>query len=266
MFQGDEDYGTIIPRREIPKWFTHRSAEASLKIKVPSDLCDKLMGIVVCAVFVLRQHHPIDQLHCKYLNWNRVTHELWCHVNANKCENSCSVGSCFSEEFGKIESYHLFLRYYPSAFFDEAWKEASSKSRANGSSEIEIIFETRGPGLEVTKCGAELVFGQDIEDPNHTMAGCCSCSITRYEDDFDNSTNDTKIKRSLDDYYGDGDGDGAGPSGEGTSKSNDVDVPHPKRIRLPNLIERFILRFGSWFGNSRTQGQGDSDCEEEESQ
>jgi hypothetical protein len=105
--------------------------------------------------------------------------------------------------------------------------------------------------LEVTKCGAHLVYEEDL---NQTMGGC---SITPYEDDVDDSAKDNIIKQSRDDYDGD---ELAGPL-----NSNDVDVPHPKRIQLPNLIERFIPRLGNWIGNSSTQGQlGNSDCEEEE--
>ena len=44
-----------------------------------------------------------------------------------------------------------------------------------------------------------------------------------------------------------------------------VDVPRPKRIQLPNLIERFIPRLGNWIENLSTQGQGNTDCEKEES-
>uniref|UniRef100_A0A2N9ILY7 Uncharacterized protein n=1 Tax=Fagus sylvatica TaxID=28930 RepID=A0A2N9ILY7_FAGSY len=128
-----------------------------------------------------------------------------------------------------------------------ACKEALSRSDANGF--IQINFKTKGPGLEVTKCGAHLVYNG-------------RCVINPYEDDLDNSAEDTKIEQSRDDYVGD---ELAGFSGEaGTSKSNDVDVPHPKRILFPNLIERLVLCFGNWIGNLCTQGQGDSDCEEEE--
>nr|POE83437.1 hypothetical protein CFP56_45015 [Quercus suber] len=60
------------------------------------------------------------------------------------------------------------------------------------------------------------------------------CNITPYEDDLNDSTKDTKIKRSRDDF----DGDEAGPSGEATNR--EVEIQHSKRIWLPNLIERFI--------------------------
>ena len=91
-------------------------------------------------------------------------------------------------------------------------------------------------------------------------AGSSRCSITPYKDDLDDSTKDTKIKCSRDDF----DGDEAGPSEEATNR--EVDIQHSKRIRLHNLIERFIPQLGNWIGNSSTQEEGDSDYEEEKSQ
>uniref|UniRef100_A0A2N9HD22 ADP-ribosyl cyclase/cyclic ADP-ribose hydrolase n=1 Tax=Fagus sylvatica TaxID=28930 RepID=A0A2N9HD22_FAGSY len=207
QFQEDSFDDVIIPGSEIPIWFSHQSVGSSVNLPVPSDfLCNTSTGFVVCAVFVLREHHPFDQL------------------------PRLGIGDC------------IF-----SLKFNEACKEALSRSDANGF--IQINFKTKGPGLEVTKCGAHLVYNG-------------RCVITPYEDDLDDSAKDTKIQQSRDDYVGD---ELAGFSGEaGTSKSNDVDVPHPKRILFPNLIERLVLCFGNWIGNLCTQGQGDSDCEEEE--
>ena len=80
--------------------------------------------------------------------------------------------------------------------------------------------------MEFTKCGARLVYEQDIEDLKQ-MARGNNCN-TPYKDDLDNSAEDTKVKLSRDES----DGDGAGPSGQGTS--NGTDIPDPKRIQLPN--------------------------------
>ena len=251
MFQGDEPiYRIIIPGREIPKWFRHQSVGTSMNLQVPSD---KLKGVAVCALFVLRQHHPAPPLNLPYSTSSIFTHSLQCYLKADGYERKLTpLDFFFSEEFGKIDSHHLYLGYYP-------YNMNQNQVDGNGLGQIEIAFETDGPGLEVTKCGARLVFEQDIEDLNQTMSGCSSnnrCSITPYEDDLEDSAKDTKTKRSHDDYDG--------TSGEGTS--NEVDVPHPKRIQLSNLIERFIPHLGNWIGNLSTQGQGHSDCEEEESQ
>jgi hypothetical protein len=253
MFQGYMRCGLIIPGSEIPKWFSHQSVGASLNLQVPLEGCNNnnWEGIVVCPVFVLRQHNPFVEdinLRCRFKS------------NGNQFE---SVGIVFSKDFGKIESYHLWITYYPSSTLEFEFKSSKqelSQRDANGFNQIEIEFTSNCPDLEVTKIGAHLVYKQDNEDLKQTMAGCSSCSITPYEVDFDDSAKDTKTKRSHDDY----DADEAGPSGEGTS--NDMDIPHPKRIRIPNVIERFIPHLGNWIGNLSTQGQGNSDCEEEESQ
>nr|POE74848.1 disease resistance-like protein csa1 [Quercus suber]POE74859.1 disease resistance-like protein csa1 [Quercus suber] len=253
QIHGKEDIlscGVRIPGIEIPKWFTHQNVGASVNLRVPSDLsCNKLMGIAVCAVFVFRQHHPLHQLHIQNHGHMIGTHELNCFIG-----QYYDLGIILSEEFGKIESSQLWLEYFPSTNFGEDWKEILNQVDTNGFSQIEVKFKPEGPGLEVTKCGAHLVSERDIEDLiNQTKAGPSSCITTPFDEDgFEDSEKDTKIKGSRDDS----DGEVAGPSGEATS--NDV--------RLPNLIERLISHLGNWLGNSSTQEQGDSDCEEEKSQ
>ena len=251
MFQGYPDFGMLIPGSEIPKWFSHQSVGASINLQVPLEGCNNnnWEGIVVCPVFVLRHHFPFPKtiaLRCRFKS------------NGNPFHGACIGFS--KQEFGKIESSHLWINYLPSSLLEskfKLYKQVLSQTRLN---QIEIEFDNRSPDLEVTKIGAHVVYKQDNEDLKQTMAGCSSCSVTPYEDDFDDSAKDTKIKRSHDDY----DADEAGPSGEGNS--NDMDIPHPKRIRIPNVIERFIPRLGNWSRNLSTQGQGNSDCEEEESQ
>ena len=195
MFQRNSYYGVTIPGREIPKWFEHRSVGTSVNLQVPSD---KLKGIALCAVFVLRQHHPLHQL----LSDDEIfddyifTHRLSWYLNANGDQSRRELNCiCFSEQFGKIESYHLRLDY-PYQFLNPKFKENWIQD-ANGFVQIEIGYETVGPGLEVTKCGAHLILEQDIEDLNQTMRGCSSsssCSITPYEDDLEDSAKDTKTK------------------------------------------------------------------------
>nr|POE58072.1 disease resistance-like protein csa1 [Quercus suber] len=245
-----------IPGSEIPKWFSHQNVGGSVNLQVPSDLSgNKSMGIAVCAVYVFRQHQPLHQLHFEDYGFMIVTHNIRCSV-----DRYIRTEIILSEEFGKIESYQLWVEYFPCTH--SGAKEILNKVDANGISQIEVKFEPEGPGLEVTKCGAHLVFERDIEDLiNQTKAGPSSCIITPYDEDgFEDSEKETKIKRSSDDS----DGEGAGPSGEATS--NDIDVPHPKSVQLPNLIQRLMLCLGNWIGSLCAQRQGDSDCEEEEFQ
>ncbi|XP_030935129.1 TMV resistance protein N-like isoform X2 [Quercus lobata] len=193
QFKGDKsDYRITIPGREISKWFSHQSVGTSVSLQVPSD---KLKGVVVCALFVLRQHHPLHQLPSN--NGYIFTHGLQWYLKANGYERRSIPGCGFSEQFGKIESYHLFLHYYPYELFGQELIENLSQVDANGLGQIEIGFKTKGPGLEVTKCGARWVYEQDIEDLNQTMRGCSSgssCSITPYEDDLEDSAKGTKTE------------------------------------------------------------------------
>ena len=180
MFQGDEPISNIIiPGREISKWFRHQSVGTSVNFQVPLD---KLKGVAVCALFEFRQQHP------RYL-----LHELHCYLKANGDESHmCCI--FVWEIYGKIESYRLYLGYYPYKSFNQKLK---SQVDANGLGQIEIAFKTDSPRLEVTKCGARLILEQEIEDLNKTIRGCISssrCSITPYEDDLEDSAKDTKTE------------------------------------------------------------------------
>nr|POE77227.1 disease resistance-like protein csa1 [Quercus suber] len=208
----------LIPGSEIPKWFSHQNVGISVNLQVPSDLLgNKWMGIAVCAVFVFRKHHPLHQLHIQDYGDMIGTHYLGCSIAGSRVGGRLIL----SEEFGKIESYQLYLYYYPVPYFGVDWKTILNQVDSNGFSQIEVKFEPEGPGLEVTKCGAHLVSERDIEDLiNQTKAGPSSCIITPYDEDgFEDSEIDAKIKLSSDDSNG----EGAGPSGEATS--ND-EPPH----------------------------------------
>ena len=227
-------YSISIPGSKIPKWLSHKNVGTSVNLQVPSSdiLCNKLTGIIVCVIVVL--HHPFLQLPRIGKGRNtRFTHEFCYSIYANGCRLPLGMVIKLSEEFDKIESYHFRLECVSLRNVFENWIEESNQFNANGVIQIEVKFETNCRCLEVTECGANLVFKQDIEDLKHTKAWPSSCSITRYEDDLD-----TKIKQSRDE---------AGPSGE---------VPHPKWIQLPNLIQSLVLCLGNWLGNLCTPSQG----------
>ena len=238
MFQRPDDLGYqnfIIPGSEIPKWFSHQSEGTFLKLQGPLGFT----GIAVCVVFVICPHLLLQQ---PPLEFYKATHwvDLICFVNGSQILDDLGVG--LSEQFGKIDSYHLWIKYFP--FKGKRDKELSQID-ANRLSQVDVrlMISPTGLGLVVTKLGARLVYEQDIEDLKQNMPGSSSCSITPYEDNLDDLAKDTKTKRSCDDFNG----DGVGPSGEGTS--NEVDDAQPK-----------------WIGNLCTQGQGDSNCEEKESE
>nr|XP_023923960.1 TMV resistance protein N-like [Quercus suber] len=160
-------YSVGIPGSEILKWFSHQNVGASVNLQVPSDsLGNELMGIIVCAVFVFRQHLPLHQLHIQDYGDMIGTHYLWCSIGGSRL-----VGHILSEEFGKIESYQLLLHYFSSTHFGANWKNILNKVDANGFSQIEVKFEPEGPGLEVTKCGAHLKKIPKLSEAMMTLIG-----------------------------------------------------------------------------------------------
>ena len=178
-----------------------------MNLQVPPSLCNKLKGVAVCAIFVLRQHHPFAQLNSLFdYRGYRGTHKLRCSLKSDRFRFLGGGSFGFSEEFGEVESYHLFQDYhYIVQSFNEEQKEKLSQADIDIFRQIEIEYTSDGPGLEVMKCGGRLIFEQDIEDLNQTMPRCSntnSCSITPYEDDFEGLAEDTKTKRSRDDYDG----------------------------------------------------------------
>ena len=179
MFQGNLYYHITIPGREIPKWFGHQSKGTSLNLQVPSD---KLKGIALCAVFVLRHHPPLHQIlsDAEIFGEYIFTHRLSWYLKANGDQSRQRFGGFhFSEQFATIESSYLHLRLdYPDEFLYPGMKENWIQD-ANGFVQIEIGLETKGPGLEITKCGVHLILEQDIEDLNQTMLGCSSSKIGR---------------------------------------------------------------------------------------
>ena len=85
--------------------------------------------------------------------------------------------TCFSEEFGEVETYHLLQNYYPIVqSFNKEWKEKLSQAEVDIFTQIEIKFTHNGPGLEVMKCGGRLIFEQDVEDLNQTMPGAAAAA------------------------------------------------------------------------------------------
>nr|POE89426.1 hypothetical protein CFP56_01783 [Quercus suber] len=178
-------------------------------------------------------------LNCIKLNYNQDIGELLSAILRHYIIKRCRLPNLFTYltipgseipnwfRHQNIESHHLWLEYFP---FQSRWKKELD---ANEFTQIEVTYETEVLGLEVTKCGAHLIFEEDLEDLKQTMPGSSNCIITPYykDDELSDSEKDTKIKESCDD-----------------------EPPHTKWIEHPNLIE-------NWIGNSWIQGQGDFDCE-----
>jgi hypothetical protein len=211
----------IIPGSEIPTWFSEESMGHKVSIIVPSYQIHELMGIALCIVFVPNKchQHPRD---C----------QLSCSFKVNGCEMK-SLYTKLTEDYGKIELHHLWLLYSSYPNFDPIRKKILN-------SQLEIEISTRS--LEVKKVGVRLVYEQDIEDHNLTMAQCNNNNMFNgdlgvlHHDLDDLATESTRNKRSRDED------DGAGTSGEGYSNEE----PQPKRIQR-EYFDFFTCKSSSFF-------------------
>uniref|UniRef100_A0A2N9FND5 TIR domain-containing protein n=1 Tax=Fagus sylvatica TaxID=28930 RepID=A0A2N9FND5_FAGSY len=230
------DFGIVIPGSKIPKWYSHQSVGTSVNLQVPSYLCNK-MGITFCAVFVLHQHHPPDQLDDLYPRETLIKLRICLggtfSANGHDCQTSTVFP--FNEDSGKVESHHLWLYYLPPKFFKMNWNKGWDTISANGFSQIGIKFYTRGPGLEVKKCGIGVVYEQDIEDISQTN----ELEFFTVDDcnNFVVAVEGSEIESSHVDH------DRDGPSGE--HRSNET--------QHRNIIDRLMLCLGIWIENFCTR-------------
>ncbi|XP_030955396.1 protein SUPPRESSOR OF npr1-1, CONSTITUTIVE 1-like [Quercus lobata] len=231
----------IIPGGEIPKWFspatfilksTPRSKLQVLtghtwkiQLQVPSCGCDELMGIVLCIVFVPNGSYQSNCAFEVHGFRGAVPVKSNFAIDYGKFESPTILDSGFMTNYGKVESPHLWLLYLSTHYSGSNWGETFSQIDANGTHQFEI--EISSPEYEVEKVGFHLVYKQDIEDLNQTMAQCCNNSMLYedlgdlHHDHYNSAVEGFKNKRSND-----GD-DGVGPSRKGYSNKK----PQPERIQ-----------------------------------
>ena len=180
---------------------------------------------MLCVVFVPNGSHQYHR------NW-----KFTCFFQLNGFQIADFTQSYyFTTKYGRVYSPHIWLLYL-STHHVSNWDKICSCIDANGLSQLEI--KICAPVVE--KIGVQLVYKQDMEDPNQTMAQCINNNSTLYEDlgvvhhDIDDSAIEcsrNKQSRDVD--------DGAGPSGEGYSNE----------VAQPKWIQREIFDF---FASKRT--------------
>uniref|UniRef100_A0A7N2R0R3 ADP-ribosyl cyclase/cyclic ADP-ribose hydrolase n=1 Tax=Quercus lobata TaxID=97700 RepID=A0A7N2R0R3_QUELO len=223
-FSGSNSYDLVVPGRKLPKWFSHQSAGASVTLQAPPNFDEKCLAIGMCAAF---EHLPsgLGGLFDSGSH-DRTRHMLFCSIALHPksgsdrfmvCTDSDCISFPFPENFGPVESRHLWLIYVRREFFHKIEYSANS----NGLHEIEenkydlqIKFHTEGTGLTVTNCGAHFVFKQDIEDLIQTNE-MDFVSNDYHLNSVVPADGTSRVEPSHDGNY-----DGAGPSGEGSSSDD----------------------------------------------
>ncbi|XP_024163679.1 disease resistance protein RPP2B-like [Rosa chinensis] len=195
MYQGisnkRDTFRIVIPGSNIPKWFSHRSVGCSLSLELPPDWDSRrFLGFALCVVFELHEHHQVDELDIfQFENFN-ATHHLACCLRLNGREaEACRIVPAFrfSEEFGQVESDHLWLFYASRDAFSVDEFSVGQEWSHNSWSQLDFLFKTTGLGLKVKESGVRLIYEQDVQELKQTTTQSSSMMST-YEDiliDFD---------------------------------------------------------------------------------
>ena len=97
-----------IPTSEILNWFRHQNVGALVNLQMPSHLLfsNKFMGIVVCAIYIFRQHHPLHPLHIQNDGYTTSTHGIFCFGKPN-------TNPCFLHQITTSLLLLTFRAYWP---------------------------------------------------------------------------------------------------------------------------------------------------------
>nr|XP_023894570.1 protein SUPPRESSOR OF npr1-1, CONSTITUTIVE 1-like [Quercus suber] len=125
---------------EIPEWFELQNIGAEINIKVPSHLCDELVGIASCGVICCRQPVDLVQLDCYFI-----------------CNGKIIELSLITGLMPQDVSDRLFLAYFPSE--ESNWDIYV----VNGFAKFGIRYQAHGSGVEVKECGIRLVYKKEVE-------------------------------------------------------------------------------------------------------
>ena len=234
-----ERFDVVFPGSEVPNWFRHQSVGASINLEVPSSLDKQFRGIAFCAVFGPPQHRPP--------NLPSYELQLHCHFKVNGNDLSFGPFTQVSGEFEyTVESDHCWFMYLPPNYLFEkeflqiadgsscqleivcqpwVYEKEMMGSDMMGSDMMDIentirireTIEIKTIKIEIKKCGAHVVYEEEIEDLKQSMGQSeRSSSIIPYNEGADHFEEDIKSKRSRDDENG----------------ACSTHIPHPKTKRV----------------------------------
>ncbi|XP_008240878.1 PREDICTED: disease resistance protein RPS6-like [Prunus mume] len=163
-FERDLKYNSCFPPNEIVEWFGHQSSGPSVKIPLPSNLCEDTnwIGLALCAYFSVLDHSTTD---LDNLN-PEISHNLTCLLETDESCLESLHGYCTnSQEFKWL--YHMggfiWLSYIPRCWFSDQLKEQGHLEASIGSD--------RG-SLGVHRCGLRLIYLEDEEGLKETIMHC----------------------------------------------------------------------------------------------
>ena len=141
------DFQTIIEMNNLPRWLTHQSLGNSISIELPPNWCNgRWMGFVLCAyVNVIGETFGLG---ARVIALGDMPHS---HYASKTFFRTTALGS------------HIWLLF----FSHDDWFATVGNGEC---SQIEVVFENYGSVDGVRECGVSLVYEQNVEEFNQTIA------------------------------------------------------------------------------------------------
>ena len=141
------EFQTIIEMNNLSRWLTHQSLGNSISIELPPNWCNgRWMGFVLCAyVNVIGETFGLG---ARVIALGDMPHSLYASKTFFR---TTALGS------------HIWLLY----FSRDDWFATFGNVEC---SQIELVFENYGSVEGVRECGVSLVYEQDVEEFNQTIA------------------------------------------------------------------------------------------------
>ncbi|TYH86787.1 hypothetical protein ES332_D01G069200v1 [Gossypium tomentosum] len=177
-----ERYYIVIPRSEIPKWFSSQTDDSSksiIKMQLPPNFLNdtQFLGFAFSCVF-------FSDFNNKPQRGDHISgfERSYFHL---------------SDKSTRVTKDHLLIHYLPRNGIDlsslveleckEAKVSGSSTDMLKERFEIEVAFEIWGINCMVKKCGARIVYEEDLEEMDQTIHEHSGSTSSNFDDIHSNS-------------------------------------------------------------------------------
>jgi Leucine-rich repeat (LRR) protein len=154
------EFQIIIPADRIPWWLTHQRFGNSISIELPPSWCNsKWMGFALCATLdACNPPFNVDEFGVP----NETFGLTACVIALGDMPHSRYASESFFRVTDDMRRHIWVLYLSCDDWFATVWKGECSQ--------IEVEFRTSNPKLKVRQCGVSLVYEQDVEECNQTIA------------------------------------------------------------------------------------------------
>ncbi|KAB2006494.1 hypothetical protein ES319_D11G349700v1 [Gossypium barbadense] len=178
-------FDIMMPRSEIPEWFSQQKSDFSIKIPLPINLRkdSQWIGVACCCIFVnndASRHNEV--IGCKGSIFR-----------GRNCRRIYWRNQWASQSFDKpIMKDHLFLRYFPRGhLYPISLEDKYGDCETNNlwttdcldqiGDELELSFNGPNDGcVKVKKCGVRIVYEKDLEEMKELQ-----CDTTQSSPNFE---------------------------------------------------------------------------------